>query len=108
LKKYEGSTSNFCGLALRNSFVLPWVRWEVLVVPKVLGGWGLKNIFLFSKALAEKSGWKLIASKNLWTNVVVQKYIQLDTIEEWIRRVEKDTMNCSIIWKAGPEIIPSG
>ena len=24
-----------------------WVRWEKIVVPKALGGWGLKNIFLF-------------------------------------------------------------
>jgi hypothetical protein len=32
--------------------VLPWVQWEQIVVPKALGGWGLKNIFSFSKALA--------------------------------------------------------
>jgi hypothetical protein len=84
----------------QDKFVLPWVKWETLAIPKALGGWGLKNIFLFSKALATKSSWKLISYENLWTQVVSQKYIHLDSIEDWIRRLVKDCLNCSIIWKA--------
>jgi hypothetical protein len=34
--------------------VLPWVRWDQIATPKALGGWGLKNILSFSKALAAK------------------------------------------------------
>jgi hypothetical protein len=34
----------------------PWARWENLARPKSLGGWGLKNIFLFSKYLSENMG----------------------------------------------------
>ena len=30
------------------AFVHPWVRWERISRPKYLGGWGLKNIVLFS------------------------------------------------------------
>lgn len=30
---------------------MPWVDWEKIALPKALGGWGLKNIFLFAKAL---------------------------------------------------------
>ena len=37
--------------------VTPWVNWKRIVVPKGLGGWWLKNIFLFTKALAAKGGW---------------------------------------------------
>jgi hypothetical protein len=70
-----------------------------LAAPKILGGWGLKNIHLFSKALAENPSWRLITSDNLWTKVVSQKYISPDSIEEWIRRPSKETTNCSIIWK---------
>jgi hypothetical protein len=29
--------------------VLPWVKWYLLAIPKSLGGWGLKNIFMFEK-----------------------------------------------------------
>jgi hypothetical protein len=60
----------------------------------------LKNIFLFSKALAAKVGWRLISSSSLWSSVVEQKYIRLDTIEDWIRKPNKIHPNCSIIWKA--------
>ena len=37
-----------------NAYVRPWVRWERIALPKRLGGWGIKNIFLFAKALALK------------------------------------------------------
>jgi hypothetical protein len=36
----------------KKSMVLP--SWQKLANPKALGCWGLKNIFFFSKALAEK------------------------------------------------------
>lgn len=35
-------------------FVLPSVKWNRLAMPKLQGGWGLKTIFMFSKALAAK------------------------------------------------------
>lgn len=60
----------------------------------------MKNIFLFSKALATKLSWKLISSEDLWTDVVTQKYVHPDNIEDWIRRPVKACLNCSIIWKA--------
>jgi hypothetical protein len=34
--------------------------WKKLVAPKYKDGWGLKNIFLFSKALVAKNVWILI------------------------------------------------
>jgi hypothetical protein len=66
--------------------VMPWVRWERISKPKALGGWGLKNIFLFSKALAAKSVWRLISTKNLWTKVVLLKYVAPLSLLEWLRR----------------------
>ena len=47
------------------SLVTPWVRWEKIVVPKGMRGWGLKNIFLFAQALAAKGGWRLIKVDSL-------------------------------------------
>jgi hypothetical protein len=38
----------------------PLVKWQRLAMPKYLGGWGLKNIFFFSKELVTKSVWRLI------------------------------------------------
>jgi len=41
---------------------MPWVSWRRIALPKSLGGWGLKNIFVFSKALAGKVAWRLISN----------------------------------------------
>ena len=34
----------------KEDMTTPWVNWKRIAVPKGLGGWGLKDIFLFSKA----------------------------------------------------------
>ena len=62
----------------------PWVLWERIVVSKGLGGWGLKNIFLFAKSLEAKGGWKLLKTESLWTQVMIQKYISPVFVEDWI------------------------
>lgn len=79
---------------------LVWVRWEKIAVPKALGGWGLKNIFLFAKALGAKVSWRLIHTQSLWTRVVYHKYIAPLTLLEWIRLGNKSRANCSVVWKA--------
>ena len=53
------------------SFGLPWTSWKVLANPKFLGGWGLKVPALFSKALAAKSVWNIIAGTGLWAQIAV-------------------------------------
>jgi hypothetical protein len=69
------------------------------VNPKALGGWGLKNIFFFSKALAEKFSWRLIKTSSLWTQVTYQKYIAPLSILDWVRSLNKTAAGISIIWK---------
>ena len=80
--------------------VTPWVSWKRVVVPKGLGGWGLKNILLFAKALVTKGEWKIIKMVSLWTQVIAQKYIFPDSIEDWIRNPRKTHGGGSVIWKA--------
>jgi hypothetical protein len=62
--------------------------------------WGLKNIFLFSKALVAKGGWRILNSSSLWTKVVVKKYIESILMETWIRSSQKSLKGASVIWKA--------
>jgi len=66
------------------------------------GSWrlGFENIFLFSKALAEKGGWRLLNSSSLWTRVVVKKYIEPVSLETWIGNPQKYLKGASVIWKA--------
>lgn len=80
--------------------VMPRLRWERIALPKALGGWGLKNIFYFSKALAAKSGWRLISTKSLWTKVVWHKYIAHVLLRDQIRNLMQGVGGISGIWKA--------
>ena len=49
------------------------VRWDSLARSKKLGGWGIKNIFYFGKALTAKSLWRSLFSDNLWSKVIIEK-----------------------------------
>jgi hypothetical protein len=49
-------------------------RWA-MALPKDMGGWGLKNIHSFSKALEAKCVWHLIGGKGFWCQVITQEYI---------------------------------
>ena len=65
---------------------MPWVRWERLALPKALGGWGLKNIFNFSKDLATK----------VWNKYIAPMYLL-----DWIRNPgRRGRCSYSCIWKA--------
>ena len=38
---------------------IPLAKWTTIALPKVLGGWGIKNPKLFCRALEAKSLWRL-------------------------------------------------
>lgn len=42
-----------------------WVKWDSIAKPKKWGGWGIKRLDLFSKALAAKLCWQLISTNSL-------------------------------------------
>lgn len=42
------------------------VRWDRISLPKGWGGWGIKSIHSFSKALDSKVGWRLFFTEILW------------------------------------------
>jgi hypothetical protein len=100
LEKLRKMCFQFLWQGHKDKKFLPWVHWERIAMPKSLGGWGLKNIFTFSKALAEKCSWRLIKTNSLWTQVVHQKYIAPLSILEWIHIPSKTSSGASIIWKA--------
>ena len=77
-----------------------WVKWEKIATPKAMEGHGLKNVHIFSTALAEKFGWRLLSTTSLWTEVITKKYIALDSLIEWVRRPQKSHKGGSIFWKA--------
>jgi len=78
---------------------MPWVWWERISLPKSFGGWALKNIFNFTKVLAAKVVWRLIATNSLWTDVVWHKYIAPISIIDWFKNSVRQASGVSVIWK---------
>ena len=77
------------------------VKWKKLVLPKSRGGWGIKNLDLFCKALVAKSFWRLVENPDtLWGRTMRKKYSPNDSIEEWFRQPTKSHKGGSMCWKA--------
>ena len=77
-----------------------WIAWDRINFPKQWGGWGLKDLHLFSRALAAKMGWHIITGQSLWKEVMVAKYISPQSPLEWIRGCITLNSGASIIWRA--------
>jgi hypothetical protein len=54
LEKARRNLFSYLWKGNKDKRVMPWVSWGKIAVLKDLGGWGLKNAFLFSKAFATK------------------------------------------------------
>ena len=101
LNKTKRICSTFLWIGKKEQKVLPWVKWNQIARPKTPRGWGLKNDFLFAKALAEKVVWRLISNQSLWTEVIIQKYIAPTPLLDWIRDMGNISLpNGSIVWKS--------
>jgi hypothetical protein len=79
--------------------------WSSIVVPKNLGGWGLKDIRPFARALAGQNIWRLSQGNSLWSRVLHSKYFANLSIVEWFHFPVKSSKG-SIMWKALVEAFP--
>jgi hypothetical protein len=59
--------------------------WEVIAKPKLMGGWGIRNIYLFNNALAENSLWRVLVKEGVWNKVIKDKYIPHRSVVTWLR-----------------------
>jgi len=100
LEKIRSICFNFLWSGKQEKTVMPWARWEHIALPESLGGWGLKNIFQFSKALVEKVGWRLLSTTSLWIEVVWHKYIAPTSLFDWIKALGRRESGIFVIWKA--------
>ena len=75
-------------------------KWKTLANLKEMGGWGIKNPFLFCQYLAAKTLWRLIKNPDsYWGKVLVSKYCPNGSIQEWISKQDKSFKNGCIGWK---------
>jgi hypothetical protein len=59
--------------------------WEIFAKPKLLGGWGLRNIFIFNRALTTNSLWRALMKDGIWHKVIKEKYLPYVSVYTWFR-----------------------
>jgi hypothetical protein len=48
-------------------------KWQEISKPKSLGGWGLRNLYLFYRALSANIFWRVLMKPDIWNKVVKDK-----------------------------------
>jgi hypothetical protein len=81
-------------------------KWKVISKHKILRGWGLKDMWSFSKALATKSLWIFLTSISLWRLILIAKYIEPNSLLDWIGQPRKNVHNASNQWWAVSQDFP--
>jgi hypothetical protein len=73
--------------------------WEVLAKPKSFGGWGLRNIYHFNRALAANSLWRVLMKDGIWHRVIKDKYLPYISVSTWFRSTTTKQPLASQTWK---------
>jgi hypothetical protein len=73
-------------------------NWEKIYVPKSMGGWGILNIFDFSKALATTTLWRVLMGKGIWHKIIMDKYLGNINVSTWLRSNSFIQNGVSKIW----------
>jgi hypothetical protein len=75
------------------------INWESLAKPKSAGGWGIKHLASFNKALLEKTLWRGLTTDGIW-----QKILKINTCHSYLFQIGLDwRISCtevsSSVWK---------
>jgi hypothetical protein len=63
-----------------------------------MGGWGILNIFYFSKALAAITLWRVLMGKGVWHKIIIDKYLDNRNVTSWLRSSSFVQSGVSKIW----------
>jgi hypothetical protein len=75
LTKIRKLIFDFLWMGGRKEHGIHLCSWEKIAKPKLLGGWGLRNLFIFNRALATKSLWQVLMEEGIWHRVIKYKYL---------------------------------
>jgi hypothetical protein len=84
------------GYRIKKNFHL--CNWQLIARPKHLGGWGLRNLTGFSRALAAHSLWRAIMKDGLWQRVLKEKYFLYVSVQRWLCTVDIHKERGSQTW----------
>jgi len=76
------------------------VSWQKIFLPKVLGGWDIRQPYWFNIALCIKVAWRALTVKGLWHEVIKVKYMKDFPLDLWIRYRLFTQKGGSIFWRS--------
>ena len=63
-----------------------------------MGGWGILNIFVFNKALATITLWRVLMGKGIWHKIIMDKYLDNKNVTSRLRSNSFIQNGVSKIW----------
>jgi hypothetical protein len=84
------------GCKKKKSFHL--CNWNIIARPKLFGGWGLRNLLCFSRAMAANTLWRDLMHDGLWHRVLKSKYLPFVSVERWFCTVNTSLIKGSQSW----------
>ena len=66
--------------------------------PRLLGGWGFKDLESFGQALRMKTLWRFLTTDTIWSQICSDKYLRDINKETWILKGHKSKGIASPIW----------
>jgi hypothetical protein len=72
-------------------------KWISITKPKSLGGWGLRHLPLFHRALSANTFWRILMKPSLWSAVIKAKYYPSLPVHLWLRSATERPNRGSII-----------
>jgi hypothetical protein len=73
--------------------------WQLIARPKKYGGWGLRNLGRFGRAMAANTLWRALMQEGLWHRVLKDKYYPYVFVDRWLRTVIVVDVKGSQTWK---------
>jgi hypothetical protein len=73
--------------------------WDSITRPKALGGWGIRNLNRFAKALDANSLWRGLFGLGPWSKVLIKKYLKGVEVVFWLRTDNNKFLVASNFWK---------
>ena len=72
---------------------------------KIYGGWGIRNIFDFSKSLAANTLWRVLNGEGIWHRVIFDKYLHNMSVITWLKSSSFQHNGASRIWSGLLKVI---
>jgi hypothetical protein len=73
--------------------------WHIIAHPRKYGGWGLRNLDSFSKAMAVNTLWRALMHDGLWHRVLKSKYFSSVSVACWLRMALLEGSKGSPTWR---------